>query len=107
MERGILLQVNADTLLGNERRSATCRLGVQLCLDGLVHALASDGHRAESWRPVTRLPDAVEAAATLVGPDRARWMAADAPAAIVEGRELPDAPPIVAKRRSGRLWGRR
>jgi protein-tyrosine phosphatase len=99
VRRGLLLQVNADTLLGDERRSATSRLGVELCLDGLVHALASDSHRAESWRPVTRLPEAVAAAANLLGPDRARWMSADAPAAIFNGAELPEAPPVLAGRR--------
>jgi protein-tyrosine phosphatase len=107
VRRGILLQVNADTLLGDKRRSATSRLGARLCVDGLVHALASDSHRAESWRPVTRLPQAVEAAAALVGPDRARWMAAAAPAAIVAGAGLPEAPPLLARRRKRRLWGAR
>jgi protein-tyrosine phosphatase len=104
VRRGILLQVNADTLLGDARRSTTCRLGVRLCLEGLVHAIASDAHRAESWRPVTRLPEAIEAAAALVGAERARWMATDAPAAIIAGTELPEAPPVVARRR--RSWRR-
>jgi len=106
VRRGLLLQVNADSLLGDERRSATSRLGVQLCVDGLVHALASDSHRAESWRPVTRLPEAVAAAASLLGPDRARWMSADAPAAILKGTELPEAPPVLAARRRRRAWRR-
>jgi protein-tyrosine phosphatase len=99
--------LTTNTLLGDARRSPTCRLGVRLCNEGLVHALASDSHRAESWRPVTRLPEAVAAAAALLGPERARWMAVDAPAAILQGAELPEAPPIVAKRRQTRLWGRR
>jgi protein-tyrosine phosphatase len=107
VRRGLLLQVNADTLLGNEGRSATSSLGVELCLDGLVHALASDSHRAESWRPVTRLPEAVAAAASLLGPDRARWMSADAPAAIFNGAELPEAPPVLAGRRRRPRWPRR
>jgi protein-tyrosine phosphatase len=107
VRRGILLSVNADALLGDKRRSSTCRLGVRLCLEGLVHALASDSHRAESWRPVTRLPEAVEAASVLVGPQRARWMAIDAPAAIIAGAELPEAPSVVARRRKSWLRGGR
>jgi len=107
VDQGVLLQINADTLLGHERRSDTSRLGVHLCLEGLVHAIASDGHRAESWRPITRLAAAAEAAAALVGPERAQWMTSDAPAAIVSGRELPEPPAISARRRRLRLWARR
>ena len=106
VEQGVLLQVNADSLLGDDRRSDTCRLGVDLCRAGLVHALASDGHRGESWRPVSRLAAAAAAAAELVGPDRARWMAIDAPAAVVSGEELPEAPAVVSRKRRRRLWGR-
>jgi protein-tyrosine phosphatase len=106
VDEGILLQVNADSLLGDERRSATCRLGADLCRAGLVHAVASDGHRAESWRPVSRLAAAAAAAAELVGPDRARWMMTDAPAAVVSGAELPPPPAVVSRSRWKRLWGR-
>lgn len=49
---------------------------------------------AASWRPVTRLAQAVAAAADLVGPDRAQWMVHAAPTAIIEGAPLPDPPPI-------------
>jgi protein-tyrosine phosphatase len=105
--RGILLQVNADSVLGNGRRSATAKLGIALCRDGLAHALASDAHRAESWRPVSRLVEAVEAVAALVGPDRAHWMASDAPAAILAGTELPEAPPVISSHRRRWPWSRR
>lgn len=103
VERGILLQVNADGLLGNPRKSPTARLAQQLCVDGLVHALASDSHRAEQWRPVSVMPEAVAAAAELVGPDRAEWMVVDSPAAIVAGRPLPEAPPVISQQRQ-RWW---
>ena len=99
VDQGVLVQVNADTLLGDPRRSATCALGRDLCVHGLVHALASDGHRASSWRPVTRLAQVADAAAALVGADRAAWLTADAPAAIIEGAQLPDAPAIVTRRK--------
>jgi protein-tyrosine phosphatase len=99
VERGILLQINADALLGDPRRSPTANLAHQLCLDGLAHAVASDSHRATQWRPVNVMPYAVAAAAELVGAERAEWLAVDSPAAIVAGRPLPEPPPIVSARR--------
>lgn len=104
---GVLLQVNAETLLGADRRSDTHRLGRYLCSEGLAHALASDGHRAAGWRPVTCLAEAVRAAATLVGPARAHWMTHAAPEAIVAGTALPDAPEASSRRRRPRLLRRR
>ena len=90
--QGVLLQVNADALLTGPRRSDTHRLGRYLCVEGLAHALASDGHRASAWRAVTCLADAVAEAVRLIGPDRTRWMTQSAPAAILTGAELPNAP---------------
>ena len=94
VRQGVLLQVNADALLTGRRRSAAHRLGTLPVLEGLAHALASDGHRASAWRPVTCLADAVGVAATLIGPDRTRWMTQTAPAAIIAGADLPDAPTL-------------
>ena len=70
-------------------RSGVRRLAEQLCTEGLAHVVASDGHRATSWRPVTKLAAGLEALTALVGAERARWMAAGAPRAIVEGMKLP------------------
>jgi hypothetical protein len=78
-----------------------------LISEGLAHAIASDGHRAAKWRPVTVLAEAIESAVALVGPERARWMTRDAPAAIIEGRPLPPAPPVQAQGRRRRLFGLR
>jgi protein-tyrosine phosphatase len=100
--QGVLLQVNADALVDARRRSGVRRLAEQLCTEGLAHVLASDGHRASSWRPVTKLGQGVEALAGLVGADRARWMASDAPRAIVEGAQLPPEPPV--DRNGTRRW---
>jgi protein-tyrosine phosphatase len=105
VQHGILLQVNADGLLGYPRKSPVARLAQQLCVDGLVHALASDSHRAQQWRPASVMPEAVAAAANLVGVERAVWMAVDSPAAIVAGLPLPEAPPVVTPQR-GRWWSR-
>lgn len=102
--QGALLQVNAESLLGS-RHSGPGRFVRSLCRDGVVHALASDGHRAERWRPVTTLSGGVSAAADLVGAERANWMASTAPRAIVQGTALAAAPEAAPGRR--RLFGRR
>jgi protein-tyrosine phosphatase len=104
---GVLLQVNAETLLGSDRRSETHRLGRYLCFEGVAHALASDGHRAAGWRPVTCLAKAAQIAATLVGPDRAHWMTHAAPQAILAGTALPDVPDAPDRQRGPGLFRRR
>jgi protein-tyrosine phosphatase len=106
VRQGVLVQVNAETLLAGPRRSDTHRLGRHLCAEGLAHAVASDGHRAKSWRPVTSLAEAASAAETLVGPDRARWLTQAAPAAIIAGAELPEAPAVRAGSRRSKLLRR-
>jgi len=93
VRQGILLQIDASSFLGRGR-SQTQRLAARLCRDGLAHVIASDGHRAASWRPVTALGDAVGAVSAIVGWARAQWMVCAAPAAIVAGVPLPDPPPI-------------
>lgn len=99
VRQGVLLQLNAETLVGGARRSDEHRLGRYLCTEGLVHALASDGHRAGSWRPVTSLAVAVREAAKIAGPERALWMTQSAPAAIIAGADLPDGPQVPIRRR--------
>jgi protein-tyrosine phosphatase len=105
VEQGVLLQVNADALLRSQRAPHT-RLARCLCVEGLAHVIASDGHRAERWRPVTSLADGVRAAAALVGGERATWLAQSVPEAIVAGSPIPLAPPIVPRSRLT-AWRRR
>jgi protein-tyrosine phosphatase len=100
VERGLLLAVNAESLLG-PRASPPRRAARRLCVDGLAHVLASDGHRGAQWRPVTVLEAGAAAAADLVGEERASWMTRAAPAAVLDGTELPVAPPV---RRARRAW---
>lgn len=103
--QGVLLQLNAESLLDAKRRSGIGQLAERLCREGLVHALASDGHRSETWRPVTSLAPGTRAAALLVGAERADWMAQAAPTAIITGEDLPDPPSILTPQRKGRrLW---
>jgi protein-tyrosine phosphatase len=107
VRQGVLVQVNAEALLTPRDGSAVGRFASELCTEGVAHVIASDGHRAGSWRPVTALASAVDAAASIVGLARARWMAREAPAAIIAGAELPEAPGIQAGRRSRRRFTRR
>lgn len=98
----VLLQVNGGSLLDGRKHSDSGRLARKLCTSGWAHALASDGHRGSSWRPVTSLRDGVRAAAGLVGSERAEWMARDVPAAIIAGTELPEPPKLRRRRLLGR-----
>jgi protein-tyrosine phosphatase len=99
--QGLLMQINADALLAR-RGSAVRTTAEHLCRNGLADIIASDGHRGTSWRPVTALAEAVAAAAAVVGEARAHWMASEAPAAIIEGREL--APPPAIETSPRRWW---
>jgi protein-tyrosine phosphatase len=105
VDQGVLLQVNAESLLGPGPYRGIKGLARDLLVNGLVHAIASDAHRGTKWRPVTRLPEGIQAASELVGIERAGWMAHAAPRAIVDGAYLPDAPPVTAPRRHRRLFG--
>lgn len=99
IDQGVLLQVNASALLAPRSRPNR-NLADRLCRQGLAHVIASDGHRARAWRPVSELPDGMAAAAALIGTERARWMASAVPAAIIAGAPLPPAPEIEANHRS-------
>jgi protein-tyrosine phosphatase len=105
-DQGVLLQINADALLGKPG-GPTRQLAEHLCRHGLAHVIASDGHRATAWRPVGSLALGVEAASRLVGHARASWMASAAPAAVVAGRELPRPPEVEVVRRPFWRLGRK
>jgi protein-tyrosine phosphatase len=85
VDEGLLLQVTARTLLPADDDQH--RFAVGLVVDGLAHVLASDAHSATGPAPAD-LPSAVDAASAIAG-RRARWMAADVPAAILAGHALP------------------
>jgi len=106
VRQGVLLQPTAAALIRSGRRSPSTRLAQYLCAEGLAHALASDGHRAASWRAVTSLGAAEAELGAFVGPERARWMTHAGPAAILDGGPLPEPPPIIDRRRRRRLFGR-
>jgi protein-tyrosine phosphatase len=107
VRQGVLLQVNADALLARGRAKAVRRLARGLCRDSLAHVIASDGHRAASWRPVTALGVGADVAASFLGAPQMEWMAQRAPAAILAGAELPGPPGIDVGRGLQRLLRRR
>jgi protein-tyrosine phosphatase len=107
VRQGVLLQVNADSLLKGGAGSRIHKLALRLCREGVAHVLASDAHRGHDWRPIDRLVPALRALEALVGLDRARWMSSGAPAAILAGQPLPTAPDVVAPARRRLAFRRR
>ena len=105
VERGVLLQVTARSLIRADRKKGPRPLAESLVRDGLAHVLASDAHSAHQLRPPV-LGAGAAAAAELVGEKRARWMVEDVPAAILAGEPLPEAPPAELVERRGGLLAR-
>ena len=105
VERGMLTQITAGSVLGHFGGKVR-RLTHDLLRGGLVHLLASDAHFPNGSRS-PRLPPGVEAAAVIVGPDKAKAMVVDMPQAILEDMpvevEAPSQP--VSARRWWRPWG--
>ena len=98
VQRGVLLQVTADSLMRAPRQSRSAELARRLVLDGLTHALASDAHGATTVERAS-LGESADRASDLVGAQRARWLVEDAPAAIAAGRPLPPMPAAEPRRR--------
>ena len=103
VERGVLLQVTARSLIRSDRRRGPRPLAEALVRDGYAHVLASDAHSGRQLRPPA-LGAGAAAAAELVGEERARWLVEGAPAAIIAGQPLPEPPPAkTAERKRGLL----
>ena len=96
VRRGALVQVTSQSLVLPPGKSRSARAARRIVEDGLCHVIASDGHGPSLGRDP--LSDGVALARELIG-ERADWMATEAPAAILEGRPLPDGPPIRPRRR--------
>jgi protein-tyrosine phosphatase len=105
VERGVLLQVTARSLIRPDRKKGPRALAESLVRDGSAHVLASDAHSGHELRPPA-LGAGATAAAALVGEERARWLVQDAPAAILAGEPLPEPPPAERMERRGGLLGR-
>jgi protein-tyrosine phosphatase len=83
---GCLLQWTADFVL-RQGAGDPDALVLRLAREGLVHLLASDAHSSGGGRPVT-LSGAFDRLRTACPPERVRWMAEQAPAAILRGEAV-------------------
>jgi protein-tyrosine phosphatase len=105
VDRGVLLQVTARSLIRSDMRKGPRPLAESLVRDGYAHVLASDAHSGHQLRPPA-LGAGATAAAELVGAERARWLVEDAPAAVIAGEPLPEAPAGTVEERRGGLLSR-
>jgi protein-tyrosine phosphatase len=96
---GALMQVTGASLTGRFGDRART-FAEDLLRRNLVHVLASDSHDVRHRPPV--LAEAMQAAARLVGEERARRLVIDNPQAILDGREVESAEPVPPSRRSWR-----
>lgn len=96
VRKGVLLQVNGDSLLGTGGpRIQRC---AQNLLDrGLVSFLASDAHSSRQRPP--RLQEAARLAARQIGAAAAEVLVIGNPAAVIADTDLPPAPPQQRRRR--------
>lgn len=82
--RDVLIQVNADSLLGRGGRHAR-QTAEKLLQRGMVHLIASDAHDVNHRPP--RLSPALDRMSEVAGPEIAAWIAGNA-SAVVEGRTI-------------------
>ena len=101
VERGMLSQITAGSIVGHFGRRAQ-RFANTLLKRGLAHVIASDTHFPSGPRS-PELPPGVNAAASVVGRERAQAMVVDTPRAIIENRSVEIEPPARVGR-SGRRW---
>jgi protein-tyrosine phosphatase len=104
VERGILTQVTAGSLVDAPRRAPSRRLAEAMVAEGRAHVLASDAHRAISRR-AGRL-SAAAAAAERLGRGSGRRLTVDNPAAILAGDEVQRVPAHAPAGRVRRLLRR-
>ncbi len=101
VEDGCLLQVTAQSLLGQFGRSAETA-GMELVAEGLVHCVASDAHDPKRRPPL--LGDAQRLVEGAFGADRARALFNDHPRAMLFGSAIPRGRTEVAKKVWYSLW---
>lgn len=82
VERGMLSQITAGSVVGHFGGRVR-RVTKALLRRGLVHVIASDTHFPGGPRS-PKLPPGLEAAADIVGPEKARAMVVDIPKAVLE-----------------------
>lgn len=88
IERGVLIQLNADSILGRRGRHAR-QTAETLLRRGMAHLVASDTHDA-SHRP-PGISQALDHISEMAGPETAIWIAGNA-SAVIDGRTIDLAP---------------
>ena len=91
VERGMLTQITGGSIVGHFGGRVR-RFTETLLRRGLAHVIASDTHFPTGARS-PRLDYCVDAAAKVIGPDRARAMVVDTPNAILQDLPLAVEPP--------------
>jgi len=91
VERGVLIQVTAMSLTG-EFGPAAKNCADSLLRHNCVHFLATDTHRPTRRPPI--LSHGRDAAALVIGEDRAQKLVEDNPRAVINGEALQVEPPI-------------
>jgi len=83
---GCLIQWTADFIAQRDAGDPDDPV-LRLAREGLVHLLASDAHSSHGGRPL-RLSAGFERLAAVCPPEHVRWIAQDAPAAIMRGEHV-------------------
>jgi protein-tyrosine phosphatase len=91
IERGVLIQVTAMSVTG-EFGPAAKSCTDMLLRHNCVHFLATDAHRTKSRPPI--LSKGRDAAAMVIGPERAMALVDDNPRAVINGEPLHVSAPI-------------
>jgi protein-tyrosine phosphatase len=104
VEKGGLVQLTAMSISGDFGPEIR-KCSEELLRYNLVHVIASDAHSADRRPP--KLSKALKAASSIIGPEHARRLVEDYPAAIVAGKTF-YAPEPMAKKRAilSRFFGR-
>jgi protein-tyrosine phosphatase len=102
VEKGMLSQITAGSLLGYFGSNVK-RFTEDLVRNELVHVIASDCHFPDGPRS-PKLSAGLEAAAELVGKERASQMVNEVPRAIVEGRRFTVPEPGTVRPMRARPW---
>ncbi len=100
VERGVLVQVNADSLFGRNGRKAQWA-AEELIRSRAAHLIASDAHRSDSRPP--RVRAALERAAAVAGEEYATWMA-QAAVDVLRGAPVTPPQPEPPRRRRRFRW---
>lgn len=105
VEKGALAQITAASLLG-DFGGRTRAVAESMVRRNMVHIIASDAHSPTGHRSPALSPG-VEAAARLIGAERAREMVTTVPEMVLAGRRLePEAPLPALRRRSWAFWSK-